>query len=67
MRVTQAGFEILDKDKLLCIVYTKGVVNVAKSYRSLYYLRKEQINRVSVVSRMIDGKCVMEFDIKLIE
>ena len=67
VRVTQAGFEILDKDKLLCIVYTKGVVNVAKSYRSLYYLRKEQINRVSVVSRMIDGKCVMEFDIKLIE
>ncbi len=65
VRVTETGFELLDKDKLICVVYTTGVVNVAKSYRSLYYLRKDEINRVSVESNMTDGKCIMRFDIKL--
>jgi hypothetical protein len=65
VKVTKTGFELYTEDQLICIVETVGYVEVKKAYRSLYYLKKEEINCVIVKSSMINKKCNIEFNISL--
>lgn len=64
--VSTSGFELYHENKLICKIVTNGHVDVEKSYRSLYYLKKEEINCVTVRSTITNMKCNMKFNIKLI-
>lgn len=59
------GFDVWDCGRLLCSVKAEySDIKVSKSFRSLYYLKKEQINRVTVRCGMNDKKANIQFDIK---
>lgn len=49
VKVINAGFELYNQGELICIVKTNANVLVDKSYRSLYYLKKEEINCVTLM------------------
>lgn len=66
VEVTTTGFKLYHLDELICIVETDGLVEVKKSYRSLYYLKKEEINCVSVKGIIEKRQCKMKFNINLI-
>lgn len=66
VRVFPGGFELLDEGTSICTVGVGGRdVVIKKAYRSLYYLKKEEINCVSVRYSMSNKKCSMKFDIKI--
>ncbi len=68
VKVVPGGFKLLDEDAVICTVGANyGNIVTKKAYRSLYYLKKEQINCVSVRCNMIDKKCTINFNIKLLE
>lgn len=46
-------------------VTTGGVVEVKKVCRSLYYLKKDEINCISVRYNMVDRKCRAIFELEL--
>ncbi|MFZ3577509.1 heparinase II/III domain-containing protein [Virgibacillus sp. DJP39] len=60
------GFELYYKDQIICNVKTDGEITVSKVYRSLYYLKKEAINCVSIRVYMARNKCSMKFNLELI-
>lgn len=66
VRLISDGFEVFDEGKMLCFVKTEEPMNVVvqKAYRSLYYLKKEEINCV-VVKRSMNKVCNFRFDIIL--
>jgi hypothetical protein len=64
--LTSTGFGLLDQCQLICQIVTNGTVEVTKTYRSLYYLKKDEINRISVRSSNTGNKCSMQFEIKLV-
>ena len=67
VKIIHEGFELLDKDAVICKVEVSGgEIVINKVYRSLYYLKKEEINCVSVRCNMNNKKCSIEFDIRLI-
>ncbi|WP_175640172.1 heparinase II/III domain-containing protein [Metabacillus schmidteae] len=59
------GFELYKNNKPICSVRTVGDIEVKKAYRSLYYLKKEEINCVVVRTNMIEKNCSMELLIEL--
>lgn len=66
IKIVSGGFEVFDDGAKLCDVEIgSGNIEVHKTYRSLYYLKKEQINCVIVNSPM-NSKCNCKFKIKLI-
>jgi len=66
VRAIPGGFELLNDGSVLCTVAVNcGDIVVNKAYRSLYYLKKEEINRVSVRCCINSQKCSTSFDIKL--
>lgn len=67
VRIVLGGFELIDDYTVICtVVVDAGDIVVNKAYRSLYYLKKEEINCVSVRCNMSDKKCSIKFDIRLI-
>ncbi|PKR77808.1 hypothetical protein CEY16_07720 [Halalkalibacillus sediminis] len=62
------GFELFDKDKLICFVSIDGDadmdVEFKKSYRSLFYLNREEINCV-IIRGSLNKKCNIQFNIRL--
>ncbi|NLI74767.1 MAG: hypothetical protein GX369_08410 [Euryarchaeota archaeon] len=65
VKTTNTGFKIIDNGKTLATVKTKGAIEVKKAYRSLYYLKKEEINKISVSSKIVNSRCNMRFVIIL--
>lgn len=59
------GFELYHEGELICDVETNGPVEIKKSYRSLYYLKKEEINCVIIRGNFTEKKCSMKFEINL--
>ncbi|GAM16233.1 heparinase II/III domain-containing protein [Mesobacillus selenatarsenatis] len=59
------GFELYKNNKPICSVRAVGDIEVKKAYRSLYYLKKEEINCVVVSTNMIDKNCSLELLIEL--
>lgn len=59
--------DIYNNDKLICriIVDVDGEITVKKSYRSIYYLRKEEINCLSIKKDLIDKKCTNTVKVEL--
>ncbi|WP_164667658.1 heparinase II/III domain-containing protein [Virgibacillus doumboii] len=66
VRINDTGFVLYNEGKIICKVKTIGNVEIDKNYRSLYYLKKEEINRVTVRANMNEKICNIKFDIELI-
>lgn len=65
VKINSSGFEVLDKGNVLCSVKIKsGNIELYRTYRSLYYLKKEELNCVVVHCNM-NKKCIFEFEVKL--
>ena len=65
VKLVSEGFEVWDDGIRLCAVkIDSDNIGVNKAYRSLYYLKKEEINCV-VVKCIIIKKCNLKFEIKL--
>lgn len=65
VRITSYGFEVYDLDERLCTVFTTlDDIVIRKTYRSLFYLQKEEINCV-IVKCVMNDKCTSKFDIVL--
>lgn len=65
VKIIETGFELYNECQLICNVTTNGVVELKKAYRSLYYLKEDEINCVSVRGSMTEKKCSMKFNIEL--
>ena len=65
VRVVNNGFELIDEGNIKAKVKTEGSIEIDKAYRSLYYLKKEEINRVTVSKLIVNGKCMFRFEIQL--
>ncbi|WP_257348286.1 heparinase II/III family protein [Pseudalkalibacillus decolorationis] len=61
------GFELFHDEHLICNVKTEGIVEVKKAYRSLYYMKKDEIYCVSIRGKMVNKKCSTSFEISLIK
>ena len=67
VKIVSDGFEIYDVDEKLCSVnIDSGIIKICKSYRSLYYLKKDEINCVVIKKTMLDNKCNFKCTIELI-
>ncbi|MCF6138824.1 heparinase II/III domain-containing protein [Pseudalkalibacillus berkeleyi] len=69
VKIIEGGFELYDKGKLNCTVtiseYVGVEIELKKSYRSLFYLKIEEINCVIISSPLNEKKCNMQFNISL--
>jgi len=65
VKVIETGFELYDDEQLICKVKAEGSIEVKKAYRSLYYLKKEEINCISVRHAFVERKREVEFNIEL--
>lgn len=67
VKINTHGFELFNEENKLCSVrFDSGHVEVYKSYRSLYYLRKEEINCIVVRCEMNNNMCNMGTSIVLL-
>ncbi|QGG47302.1 heparinase II/III domain-containing protein [Heliorestis convoluta] len=60
------GFELYHEGQIICIIETEGAINIKKSYRSLYYLKKEKVKCVSVKIPLTNDKFNVKTNINLI-
>lgn len=59
------GFEVWDAGEKLCAIKVKlGNIEIGKVFRSLYYQKKDEINRV-IIKCSMRNKCNFNFEIKL--
>ncbi len=67
VKVTSYGFELHKHGKKLCTVKTdSNNIEIHKVYRSLYYLKKEEINRITITYKMTNQNCNMKTFIALL-
>ncbi len=65
VEMDNGGFNLLLDNRLFASVKIEGDINITESYRSLYYLRKEKVNRIAVTQKFYDGICKSRFEITL--
>jgi len=65
VRIVDDGFELTDDGNIKATVKTAGSIEVNRVYRSLYYLKKEEINRITVSKLIEDRNCTFRFEIQL--
>ncbi len=63
--MNNGGFDLFLDDCLLASIKIEGSITMTESYRSLYYLRKEKVNRILVTQKLHDGMCKSRFEITL--
>ncbi len=67
VKVNSHGFELFKAGKKLCIVKMDfDAIKIHKAYRSLYYLKKDEINRICVIYKIINKECNMKISIVLV-
>lgn len=65
--VIVVGDEVRISDKqehIATMIVSKGEISISKKYRSLYYLRKEEINCINIRCDISNDICDITFDIK---
>lgn len=67
VKIVSTGWELYYKGQFVCSIQSEGHVKVKKSYRSLYYLRKEEINCVFVRVPLKEKKSNVKFNINFIK
>ncbi|MEN6460589.1 MAG: heparinase II/III family protein [Syntrophomonas sp.] len=66
VEIISEGFKITDENGILCtVIVPDGDIKSDKVYRSLYYLKKEEITRITIRKPMTDRKCLATFQIML--
>lgn len=65
VKINNEGFQLINNGKNICSIKTKGHIEVTKTHRSLYYLRTDEINCVSVRYKTVNNKCNADFSIVL--
>jgi hypothetical protein len=65
VKIVSNGFEVFDDVEKYCTVMIEsGNLKLGKAYRSLYYLKKEEINCV-IIKHSMNNKCNLKYEIKL--
>ncbi|MGP4074853.1 heparinase II/III domain-containing protein [Halobacillus sp. K22] len=59
------GLELHWENQAICSIETNGDIEINKCYRSVYYLRKEEINCISIKKNMVEKKSKFIFNIRL--
>lgn len=65
VNIIQDGFELLKDNELIAQVRTKGEIIVTDTFRSLYYLKKERINKVVIKKDSVNDACNFNTEIVL--
>lgn len=65
VHLKEDGFRLFDGDNEIASVLTEGQVVVTKAFRSLYYLKKEEISKISIKHNVINNKCRSKIEINL--
>jgi hypothetical protein len=65
VEMNNGGFDLFLDDCLLASIKIEGSITIKESYRSLYYLRKEKVNRILVSQKFHDGVCNSQIEITL--
>ncbi len=65
IKITKTGFELYDNEQIICKAKMVGETTLKRSYRSLFYLKKDEIKCISVKCSIIEKRCNIEFDIEL--
>ncbi|WP_353894432.1 heparinase II/III family protein [Proteinivorax hydrogeniformans] len=65
VRVNENGFILLRNNHKIASIDIEGDIDITESFRSLYYMRKEKINRVRVIQSMQNGICHAKYEISL--
>lgn len=63
VKIEKGQFLLFDNDKIICTIKTSGEIEVNKTYRSLYYLKKDIINCVTVRYKITNKMCKTFFEI----
>lgn len=67
VKKVEKGFELYYGSQLISKVTTGGTITVRKSYRSLYYMKKDEINCISIKLNFINKKCNNLLEISLFD
>ncbi|WP_373598219.1 heparinase II/III domain-containing protein [Paraclostridium bifermentans] len=63
--INEQEIKILENKCEICSMkISKGEITLKKEYRSLYYLKKEEVNCVNIKCSILEGKCDLELNIK---
>lgn len=65
VKITENGFILFNNNELLLKVRVKGEISVQKSYRSLFYKKKDEINCVIIKNKIKNRLCINKIDITL--
>ncbi|QEK13199.1 hypothetical protein FQB35_13475 [Crassaminicella thermophila] len=65
VKMIDRGFELLDDGIVIARIINIGNFDVKRAFRSLYYLKNEEINLVSIYKKMEKQKCHIRFEIQL--
>ena len=57
--------ELLNEAKVVAVLKTDGDIEIKKSYRSLYYLNKEEISEIVVSKKIMQNMCSFKTSIHL--
>lgn len=63
--ITEKGLELLNEEKVIAKLYTVGNIKIKKSYRSLYYMKKEEISTIIISNKIINNICFFKIIISL--
>lgn len=55
--LTKNGFKLLDGSKQIATVETDGEAIITDSFRSLYYLKSEKINKITIKKKVDNNSC----------
>jgi len=61
--MTEYGLDLINEDNLIAKIHTNGKFDVKKTYRSLYYYKKEEINCITVKPHNTQNELVVEVEL----
>lgn len=63
--ISSKEFELINNNQPICKIKTQEDAIINKAYRSLFYLKKEEINCIALKGAIVDRKCKVKFVIEL--
>lgn len=65
IHLIKGGFELINENEIIAEVKTDGEIIITEAYRSLYYLKKEKINKVTIKKSLYQNRDRARIDIIL--
>lgn len=66
VKIVSDGFELYHDSQIICHIKCNADLKIENSFRSLYYLKKEEINCVYARVALKSDKCEIDFEINLV-